>query len=113
MRPAPGRRRWIAMVSAAMVSSPWDRIWPKLIDFFEAILTNEAFWKDEVADEPVLSPTRRWIPPAIAEFLRSGTRSDDKAFAPELLPRTLPLVAILLDKSERQAEPRDGDALNG
>ena len=30
-----------------------------------------------------------------------------------LLPRTLPLVAILLDKSGPQAEPRDGDALNG
>ena len=68
---------------------PWDRIWPKLVDFFEAILTNEEFWKGEVADEPVLSPTRDWIPPAIAEFLRAGTRSDDKAYAPELLPRTL------------------------
>ena len=65
------------------------------------------------ADEPVLSPTRDWIPPAIAEFLRSGTRSDDKAYTAELLPRTLPLVAILLDKSEPQAELRDGDALNG
>jgi hypothetical protein len=92
---------------------PWDRIWPKLIDFFEAILTNEEFWKGEVAPEPVLSPTRDWIPPVIAEFLRAGTRSDDKAYAPELLARTLPLVAILLNKSEPQAEPRDGDALDG
>jgi hypothetical protein len=92
---------------------PWDSIWPKLIDFFEALLTNEEFWKGEVADEPVLSPTRDWIPSAIAEFLRAGTRSDNKAYSPELLPRTLPLVAILLDKSEPQAEPRDGDALNG
>jgi hypothetical protein len=92
---------------------PWDRIWPKLIDFFEALLTNEGIWKGEAADEPVLSPTRDWIPPAIAEFLRDGTRSDDKAYAPGLLPRTLPLVATLLNKSEPQAERRDGDALNG
>jgi len=92
---------------------PWDRIWPKLINFFEAILTNEEFWKGEFADEPVLSPTRDWIPPVIAEFLSAGTRSDDKAYAPGLLPRTLPLVAILLDKSQPQAEPRDGDALTG
>jgi hypothetical protein len=91
---------------------PWDRIWPKLIDFFEALLTNEEFWKGEVADEPALSPTRDWIPPVIAEFLRAGTRSDDKAYAPKLLPRTLPLVAILLAKSEPQSDRRDGDALN-
>jgi hypothetical protein len=90
----------------------WDRIWPKLIDFFEAILTNEEFWKDEVGDEPTLSPTRDWVPPVIAEFLRAGTRSDDKAFAPDLLERTLPLIAILLEKLEPQAEPREGDALN-
>jgi len=92
---------------------PWDRIWPKLIDFFEAILNNEEFWKGEIVDEPELSPTRDWIPPAIAEFLREGTRSDDKAYAPELLPRTLSLVTILLEKSEPQAEPSNGDALNG
>jgi hypothetical protein len=41
---------------------PWARIWPRLIDFFGAVLTNEEFWKGEVADEPVLSPTRDWIP---------------------------------------------------
>ena len=92
---------------------PWDRIWPKLVDFFETLVTNEGFWKGEAANKSVLSPTRDWIPPAIAEFLRDGTRSDDKAYAPGLLPRTLPLVAILLNKSEAQAEPRDGDALNG
>jgi hypothetical protein len=94
---------------------PWRRIWPKLIDFFEAILTNDEFWEGKVDndDEQALSPTRQWIPPEIAEFLRAGTRNDEKAYAPELLPRTLRLVEILLDKSEPQAEPREGDALNG
>ena len=92
---------------------PWDRTWPKLVGFFEAILTNEEFWKAAVPDEPVLSPARDWVPSEIAEFLKAGTHSDDKAYAPELLPRTLPLVLILLDKSEPQSEPREGDALNG
>ena len=67
-------------------SLAWDLIWPKLIDFFEALLTDQAFWAGEVAQEPTLSPTRDWIPPVTAEFLRAGTRSDDKAFAPDLLP---------------------------
>ena len=92
---------------------PWARVWPKLVDFFEALLTNEEFWKGEVAIDGQRTPTRDWIPPLIAEFLEAGTRSDDKAYAPELLPLTLRLIAILLDKSEPQAEPRQGDALNG
>lgn len=92
---------------------PWDSIWPRLIDFFEVLLTKEEVWIGVVDDDGVLSPTRDWIPPVIAEFLRAGTRSDDKAYAPALLPRTLRLVAILLAKSKPQAEPRDGAALNG
>lgn len=94
------------------VDFAWNQTWPKLIDFFEIILTNEDFWKAEVAQEPGLSPTRDWIPPVISEFLRAGTQSDDKAYAPELLARTQPLVAILLDKSESQKEVDEGNALN-
>jgi hypothetical protein len=91
---------------------PWNDIWPKLLDFFEALLTDEDFWTSETAQEPALSPSRLWIPPVISEFLRAGTRSDDKAYAPDLLPRTLPLVRILLAKSEPQDEVAAGDALN-
>ena len=92
----------------------WDVIWTKLIDFFEALLNNEEFWKEEpVADEPVLSPTRDWIPPVIADFIKAGTRSDDKAYAPDLLPRTQSIVLVILSKSKPQPDPREGDALNG
>lgn len=91
----------------------WDGdVWPKLIDFFDALLNSDGLWKGETAAEPVLSPTRDWIPPVISEFLRAGTRSDDKAYAPDLLPRTLQLVVILLEKSEPQEEAAEGDALN-
>ena len=92
---------------------PWERVWPKLIDFFEAILTNDEFWIGEVADAPDLSPTRDWIPPVIAEFLDAGTRSDEKAYAPELLPQAMHLVVTLLDKAKPQTEPPERDALNG
>jgi hypothetical protein len=47
-----------ARTDEAIAGLPWDNIWPKLVDFFEAILTNEEFWKGEVGDEPALSPTR-------------------------------------------------------
>jgi hypothetical protein len=89
----------------------WPDVWPDLIDFFESLLTKGDFWKGETAEELILSPTRHWISPIISEFLRAGTRSDEKAYAPELLPRTLTLVLILLGKSEAQKEPRTEDAL--
>jgi hypothetical protein len=91
----------------------WNEFWPKLVDFFEILLADPTFWEKEVTDEVTLSPTRDWIPPAISEFLRAGTRSDDKAYPQELFPRTRALVTILLEKSEPQSEPREGDALNG
>lgn len=90
----------------------WNQIWPKLIDFFEALLAGAELWKGDVAQEPTLSPTRDWIPPVISEFLTAGTRSDDKSYAPDLLRRTLPLIVILLSKSEAREEASEGDALN-
>ena len=105
------KRRWDAW-DGKQVDFAWNQTWPKLIDFFEALLTNEDFWRAEVTQEPGLLPNRDWIPPVISEFLRAGTRSDDKAYAPELLARTLPLVAILLDKSESQTEAAEGNALD-
>lgn len=89
----------------------WDRIWPDLIGFFEAILNSEDFWKGEVSEESDLSPTRNWIPPVVAEFLESGTANDDKAYTPALLPRTLRIIVTLLDKAEPLAEPLKADAL--
>jgi hypothetical protein len=63
-------------------------------------------------DDASLSPNRDWIPPVIAEFLRAGTRNDDKAYKADLLPRAWALINVLLEKSEAQQEPGEGDALN-
>jgi len=90
----------------------WDYIWPKLFVFFETLLSDNKFGNEEVVAGAPLSPTRAWIPPVISELLRAGMRSDEKAFAPDLLPRTLPLVVILLGISEPKKEPPAGDALN-
>jgi hypothetical protein len=48
----------------------------------------------------------------ISEFLRAGTRSDQKAYAPDLLPQTWLLIKILLKESDPQQEPSEGDALD-
>jgi hypothetical protein len=93
-------------------SFDWNDAWPKLVEFFENLMSDQGFWSEPVTDDAALSPTRNWIPPVISEFLRAGTRNDEKAFAPELLPRTWSLVKVLLKNSEPQQEPGEGDALN-
>jgi hypothetical protein len=90
----------------------WAEAWPRLIEFFEMILGNDHVWDKAVTEDGSLTPNRDWIPPIISEFLRAGTRTNQKAYAPDLLARTWALTKILLKKSEAVQTPSDGDALN-
>ena len=90
----------------------WNDAWPKLVGFFEQILTSKGFWTEPVTEDLSLSPNRNWIPPVISEFLRAGTRKDSKAYDSALLPRTWSLVKILLKQSSPQQESSEGNALN-
>lgn len=83
----------------------WDQAWEKLIGFFEGLLLDTTFWDEATKEHSDLTPTRDWIPPAIAEFLRSGTRDDEKSYSPDLLPRSLELIKVLLDNLEIEDEP--------
>lgn len=85
----------------------WDQVWPELITFFEDLIGNAEFWAEEVINDRDLTPTRDWIPSLISEFLRSGTRSDDKAYGEDLLPRSWELIRILLERSDAESEVRD------
>ena len=57
----------------------WDVAWGRLIDFFAKLLDKPDFWSEEVVNDLICS-YRDWIPPFIAEFLRAGTRDDNKAY---------------------------------
>jgi hypothetical protein len=94
------------------VGFDWNDAWPKLVEFFDKITGNQAFWSEPVTEDEPLTPNRNWIPAVISDFLRAGTRSDQKAYAPDLLPKTWPLIKILLKKSETQQESSEDDALN-
>ena len=58
-----------------------------------------------------LTPSRDEIPSVIAEFLRAGTRKDEKAYEPDLLPRSWGLINILVERSEAQTTPDESDAM--
>lgn len=85
----------------------WGCTWIVLTDFFEKLVGNPNFWAEKVVEDQDLTPTRDWIPPVIAEFLRSGTRKDEKAYSPDLMPRTWSLISLLLANAEQLDNPRD------
>ena len=83
-------------------SFDWGSAWTKLMELFKLLLHDPSFWKEAVYEEKDLSltPTREWIPPVIAEFLKSGTKNDEKAYPVELLPDALELIKALLKNLE-------------
>jgi len=44
----------------------WNDAWPKLVEFFENLLTDQGFWSEPVMEDRSLSPNRNWMPPVIA-----------------------------------------------
>jgi len=54
-----------------------------------------------------LTPTRNWIPSAIAEFLQAGTKKDEHSFSADLLPRSFLVIENLLNNAEAVPEASD------
>lgn len=105
------KKLWDAWDGAAS-DFDWNDAWSRLVEFFECLIAEEKFWTEPAIDDGSLSPNRNWIPPVISEFLRAGTMRDNKAFDPSLLPRTWSLIKILLNHSNAEKEPNEGNALN-
>ncbi len=103
------KRLWEASKDAQEID--WYGTWEKLISFFEAIIQDNGFWSEEVIEDRDLTPNRDWIPPLIAEILRSGTRDDEWAYPEVLLPRAWLLIEGLLENLE-QASEADEDAMH-
>ncbi len=86
------------------VSFDWNHAWEQLVSIFEKLIFDPEFWRKAVERGKDLTPTRDWIPPMIAEFLKSGTRDDKKSYSSELLPRSLELIKALLTNLEIEDE---------
>ncbi|PLY13887.1 MAG: hypothetical protein C0631_12740 [Sedimenticola sp.] len=104
------KRLWDAP-EREQVPVDWEQTWNRLVEFFESLTGDAEFWAESVAEDRDLTPTRDWIPPVIAETLRSGTRKDEKAYPEKLLPRTWAIIGHLLDNLEQESEA-DEDAMH-
>lgn len=90
----------------------WDKAWPKLVSFFERLISDEAFWKEPPVEDENMAPSRAWIPSLISDFIQSGTRDDKLSYSPDLLPKTWELVTILVQKSENATDAETSDAMS-
>lgn len=93
------------------VNINWEDLWQILLNFFEQLINSEEFWKEETSEDEFPTPTRNWIPSVIAEFLRAGTRDDNHAYPPSLLPQGWRIINVLLENCASETEP-DEDAMH-
>jgi hypothetical protein len=89
----------------------WSSAWESLITFFEQLLGNPNFWEGKVPETAAFVGNRDWVASAISGFLQAGTRNDDHAYSSNLLPRTWPLIQILLENTKPIDTPPD-DAMS-
>jgi hypothetical protein len=77
----------------------WNIAWPKLMTFFSECLSDPAFWGSSPEEDVILIPNRTWMTTLIAGFLEAGTKNDETAYAPELLPRGWQIITTLLSRA--------------
>ena len=85
----------------------WNDAWNKILDFLFQLISPVQFWSEKVEPDPDFCPSRDWIPPLIADLLRSGTRDDKHAYPSELLPKALVIIELLLENAETGSAPTD------
>lgn len=95
--------------SSSPLSPLWNEIWRSLFDFFNKLVFDRKFWNFSEDNLRDLTPKKSWIPPLIADFLRSGMHADDKAFSEDLLPKAYEITKCLLSNlaSEHRADTKD------
>jgi hypothetical protein len=85
----------------------WNDAWNKILGFLYELISPLSFWTEPIEADADFCPSRDWIPPVVADFLRAGTRDDKHAYPQELLPKALVLIEVLLERSEASATPGD------
>jgi len=70
--------------------------WQVVFDFISKLLTSDDFWNEEYKDYNY----RNWIISRIAELIEDGTKDDNHAFGPELLPEAEKILLILVEKTK-------------
>jgi hypothetical protein len=81
----------------------WGAMWPALFTYLETIFENP-----EAGAKP---GPQSWLLSVVADLLRAGTLSDERAYPAELLPRGWDLLKRLIARAEATQGPADDDPM--
>ncbi len=80
---------------------PWDDVWHKLLQFFEAVIEQPNFWNVKTSEQSdMFATTQDSIVSSISKLIKSGTKSDDHAFSAHRLEDAKKVIVHLLDKTK-------------
>ena len=84
----------------------WDAVWSALFNAIEGLIANfdPDSANDEFEDDELLLPRKSWLPRAIGDLIRSGTKKDEHAYSATFLPRSRRIVEDLLEISVSEAD---------
>lgn len=102
------KRAWVKAPSENIPE--WDVYWVSITDFLYELIRLNSFWNEPCSQDSSHTPSRNWIPPAIADLLRSGTSNDKHAYPPNLLPKAFSILKFLLNNLNSE-ELRSDDAM--
>lgn len=95
------------------VSIQWKDIWPKLLEFCATIVNNDYFWSEEASKKrESFVGNRYWMVTSIAMLIEAGTKSDEHAFEPSLLPKAKEILLQLLAGQEGEEFKNESNAVS-
>ena len=72
-----------------------DFDWNELLPFMKELIEDGSYWSEEKKDDDKYD-YNRWITDTIADLIHEGTKNDEHAFSPNLLPIAEQIMLLLL-----------------
>jgi hypothetical protein len=85
--------------------------WQPILAFCQQLAFSTAFWSLSPKSDVPLRPNRSWLTSCMSDLIKAGTRSDEHAFDPSLLPLAQKVLVEILRLQPSDAQGKD-DALN-
>lgn len=72
-----------------------DFDWNELLPFMKELIENNSYWNEEKKDGDKYD-YNQWVTDTIADLIHEGTKNDEHAFSPNLLPIAEQIILLLL-----------------
>lgn len=91
---------------------PWNAIWQTLFEFCEKLFALDCFWADDADKEQTLYTAYRGsVVSSICRMVEEGTKSDEHAFDPNLMPKAKEILLTILEKQRGEEFSESSDSV--